>query len=195
MRIFQVFYIFGKGDGHMTIKTHGTQKEAQVLDLTAGKKPNPILFYDIEYDSTKPKETIRNFVNDIQNMVSRYEGNKARIVEIENELQDIFHYLEYSSYKTVPNGYRLYRKIAELRKERRACKNENDLLQPIYEYFHATEVLNRLSTVQGECGKLKYTIDARGYTVRTSVLDEWLGEAGKEPEAEKEDEPVLKAAT
>ena len=84
------------------------------------------------------------------------------------------HYMEIGKFKKVTDGYRMYRKLAELRRERRACKNENDLLWPIYEHFHATEVLNRLSTVQGEVAKVKSAIDARYYQIRTDALDEWV---------------------
>jgi len=159
----------------MIIRTQGNQKEAQVVDLTNySPNVNPILHYTVEYDSTKPEETIRNFVSDIRKMVAKYAWNRDRIKEIENEMSDIEHYMEIANYKPIAPGYRLYRKLAELRRERRACKNEVDLLQPIYEYFHATEVLNRLSTVQGECAKAKSTIDNRCYVVRTDVLNEWL---------------------
>lgn len=157
----------------MKITTSGTQKESTIVEVVPAKK-NPVLHYDLDYDSTKPEQTIRDFVSNIKAMVTKFESNKARIAEIENELLDIYHYIEISSFKTVPVGYKLYRKMAELRRERRACKNENDLLQPIYEYFHATEVLNRLSNVQGECAKCKEAIDARTYTVRTDVLNEWV---------------------
>ena len=156
----------------MKITTAGTQKESQILELPA--KKNRILHYDVEYDSTKPEQTIRDFVSSVKGMISRYEANKNRIVEIEDELQDIFHYIEISTYKKVPDGYKLYRKMAELRRERRACKSEMDLLWPIYEYFHATEILNKLSHVQGECAKSKAGIDGRTYLVRSDILDEWL---------------------
>ena len=166
----------------MKISTIGTQKESQILEKIPAIN-NSILHYDLEYDFTKPEKTIREFVADIKAMVSRYEFNKNRVIEIENELNDICHYMEISSYKNVPEGYRLYRKLAELRRERRACKNENDLLQPVYQYFHATEVLNKLTTVQGEVAKAKSAIDARTYLVRTNALDEWLNPPKKEEEA------------
>ena len=156
----------------MIIKTNGTQKESQIVSIA--QKQNPLLHYDIEYDSQQPEKTIRDFVSDIRGMMAKYEFNRGRITEIEAELLDLEHYMEISSFKTVPNGYKLYRKMAELRRERRACKNENDLLQPIYEYFHATEVLGKLGRVQGECAKAKEAIDNRTYMVRTDVLDEWL---------------------
>lgn len=174
----------------MKVTTGGTQKESKIIDIAPVKK-NHVLHYDLEYDSMKPEQTIRDFVGRIKGMVARFESNKDRIIEIENELLDIYHYIEISTYKKVPDGYKLYRKMAELRRERRACKNENDLLQPIYEYFHATEVLNKLSHVQGECTKCKEAIDNRTYTVRTDILDEWLEPQGTTVDVvEEDDEPV-----
>lgn len=179
----------------MKITTTGTQKESKVLDITPVK--NRILHYDLEYDSTNPEQTLRDFVANAKAMVARFESNKNRIIEIESELQDLYHYIEISTYKKVPDGYKLYRKMAELRRERRACKNENDLLQPIYEHFHATEVLNKLTYVQGECAKCKEAIDNRFYAARTDVLDEWLEPpettvkvVANESEEEKEDGSV-----
>lgn len=163
----------------MNIRSFGPQKEQTVVDMTT-RKSNPILHYDIDYDSTKPEETIRNFVADIRGMISKYDWNKNRIEEIETQLVDLEHYIEIASYKTVPNGYKLYRQLAELRRERRACKNENDLLWPIYEYFHATEVLNRLSAVQGDVAKVKGAVDSRCYLVRTDILEEYMNPVKKD---------------
>lgn len=156
----------------MTIKTSGSQKESKVVEMN--KKPAIKLHYDLEYDSTEPDTTIQKFVADIRGMLKRVESNKARIFEIEDEINDLEHYMEIGNFKNVPDGYRLYRKLAELRRERRACKNENDLLVPIWEHFHATEVLNKLAMVQGECSKLHEMIDNRTYTVRTDILDELM---------------------
>lgn len=167
----------------MNIKSFGPQKEQTVIDMST-RKTNPILHYDLDYDSTKPEETIRNFVADIRGMISKYEWNKTRIEEIETQLVDLEHYIEIARFKTVANGYKLYRKLAELRRERRCCKNENDLLWPIYEYFHATEVLNRLSTVQGDVAKVKGAIDGRCYLVRTDILEEYMNPPKKESEPE-----------
>ena len=164
----------------MTIKTMGSQKEAQIINIGNRNSEKAVLHYNIDYDSTKPEETIRNFVGDIREMIARYDGDKARLIEIEAELQDLLHYIEIANFKRVTDGYKLYRKIAELRRERRACKNEIDLLWPIYEYFHATEVLNRLTTVQGNVSKAKEAIDQRVYGVRTDILDDWMEE--KKPE-------------
>lgn len=178
----------------MVVRTIGSQKDSRIVDVA--RKPKGTLHYDVVYDTTNPEDTIRCFVDNVRGMIARYDGNKARIVEIEAELTDLEHYMEIGKFKKVTDGYRMYRKLAELRRERRACKNENDLLWPIYEHFHATEVLNRLSTVQGEVAKVKSAIDARYYQIRTDALDEWVDQVpddcGTNPEIDGVSELVMK---
>lgn len=164
----------------MIIKTNGTQKEAQIVDIT--KRPVPMLRYDIQYDSLHPEEVMRKFVADVKEMLARYDYVSKRISEIENEMADVEHYMEISPYKTVTQGYKLYRKLAELRKERRACKDEKILLQNVYNRFKESNILNQVSLCQGECAKGKNYIDGQVYNVRTDVLDEWL----EKPVEEKE---------
>jgi vacuolar-type H+-ATPase subunit I/STV1 len=164
----------------MKITTSGTQKEQKLADITEWKPVLRDLHYTVEYDSTQPEQTIRDFVANVKNMVSRYTDNRARIQEIEQELVDLEHYIEIADYQPVPGGYHLYRKLAELRRERRACKNENDLLQPVFDYFHATEVLQRLTILQGDCAKAKSAIDSRTYRTRTGVLEQFIDPPKKE---------------
>lgn len=164
----------------MIIKTNGTQKESQIVDIT--KRPVPMLRYDIQYDSLHPEEVMRKFVADVKEMLARYDYVSKRISEIENEMADVEHYMEISPYKTVTQGYKLYRKLAELRKERRACKDEKILLQNVYNRFKESNILNQVSLCQGECAKGKSYIDGQVYNVRTDVLDEWL----EKPVEEKE---------
>lgn len=159
----------------MIIKTAGSQKESTIVNQNAvSNGMPPMLHYNLDYDTTKPEEVIRSFVAGIKASISRYADNKQRITEIETELVDLEHYIEIEDYKPVPKGYSLYRKMAELRRERRACKNENDMLQSIYDYFHATDVLNKLTAVQGQCSRVKSAVDMRVYTVRTGVLNEFM---------------------
>ena len=176
----------------MVLKTNGTQKESKVIEID--QKPKHVLHYNIEYDSTHPEETIRKFVSSIKEMVSRYENDKIRIFELEAQEEDLKHSMEILPNQKVSDGYKLYKKMREIRKERRACKNEIDLLQPVYEYFHATEVLNKLSHVQGQCAIAREAIDGRVYSVRTDILDELLEpvnieqkEAPVEPEETEKD--------
>ena len=134
----------------------------------------PLLFSVDEYDSQKPEDTFRMFIRSVKEMVKRYDANVTRIAELEDQMQDVMHFMEMAKPKNVPSGYKLYKKLTDIRKERRACKNENDLLKPVYDMFHGTKLLDQLSYVQGECGKAKKTIDGRAYSVRTDILEDMI---------------------
>ena len=134
----------------------------------------PLLFSADEYDSKKPEDTFRAFIRNVKDMVKKYEANIARIAELEDEMQDVMHFMEMAKPKNVPTGYKLYKKLTDIRKERRACKNENDLLKPVYDMFHGTKLLDQLSFVQGECGKAKKAIDGRAYAIRTHILEDMI---------------------
>ena len=157
----------------MEIKTQGTQKESKVVEAPDTGR-NRTMHYRVDYDSTNPNQVLGDFISNVRNMVNRYERNDARIREIETQLVDLDHFIEIAPYQNVPKGYKIYRKIAELRRERRACKNENDLLRPVYDHFHATAVLNKLSAVHSEVSRTMTAVNSRYYTIRTSVLDEYL---------------------
>jgi len=158
----------------MIIKSFGPQSQAKVITAADARKPYPVLHYEVDYDTTHPENTIKSFVASVKSMVAKYECNRERIGQIEAQLNDLKHYVEIGKNKAVPGGYGLYRKQAELLRERRQCKYENDLLQPVWDHFHATEVLPKLAMVQGECTKIKTAIDNRVYTARTDVLDEYI---------------------
>lgn len=137
-------------------------------------EPRPVLFNSEEYDTLHPESTIRLFCGDIREMISRYEGNKERFSELENEMQDLLHYIEMAGDKNANIGYKLYKRLAEIRRKRRACQNEIDLLQPIYDNFKDTDLLTKLADIQGKCSSNRKQIDGRAYTVRTDVLDQFI---------------------
>ena len=139
-------------------------------------KVKPILRNDQEYDTTQPEETMRKFVFAVKEMMARYEWCKSRLVELENEMQDILHYAEMASNKCVPDGFKVYAHLRDVRRERRQCKSEIELLYPVYEKFHGTTFLDQISMVQGQCGTVKRTIESRGYSIRTDVLNDFWKE-------------------
>ena len=102
-----------------------------------------------------------------QNVINTYEYNEASIKRIEGELQDILHEIELTNSKDMFSGYKLYKEIRELRIERRKCKNENELLRDMYEYFKGEEAQhfkNKIQQVQGSSAKLAKIQENRTYT-------------------------------
>lgn len=137
-------------------------------------EPQPILASHLEYDTLHPEDTIRDFCAAVRNMLQRYQYDKDRYNHLEQEMQDLLHYIEMGTDKNANAGFKLYRQLAEIRRERRVCKNEMDLLQPIFDGFNGSEILNSLAQIQGVCRTTKQAIDNRVYTVRTDALSSFV---------------------
>lgn len=104
-----------------------------------------------------------------QNVIKDYETNLERIKEIEGELNDINHEIEFSSSKNMYLGYLLYRRIRELRIERRRCKEEVEVMKETYEYFKGQQgqgFKNKIQQLQGNARKVRNAQEQRTYTAR-----------------------------
>ena len=140
--------------------------------ITRPAETRQVLSGTIEYDTLHPQDVFDKFCKDVREMLSRYEYNSERLKELDDQMQDLLHFVELSGNKDIQGGFRLYKQIAAVRRERRSCKNELDLLQPVYNMFNNTGFMNRLQEVLGSCRSVKQLIDGRGYTIRTDVLKE-----------------------
>jgi len=123
-----------------------------------------------DFDTLQPDENLKSFLDFARNVITRYEGNQNRQKELEDETQDLLHYMELSKDMNACQGYDLYQKLRNVRRERRACKNEIDLLKPLYDYLCDKTVINQLSQIQGKCRASKQCISQRQYTLRTDVM-------------------------
>ena len=104
-----------------------------------------------------------------QNVVKDYERDLERIKEIEDELQDLYHEIELSPSKNMYLGYLLYRRIRELRIERRKCKEETELMKETYEFFKSQQgqsFKNKMQQLQGSARKLRDVQEKRTYKPR-----------------------------
>lgn len=140
---------------------------------TCDTQTHQVLAGTIDYDTMLPEETIKEFCVNVHNMLSRYQYNKDQYIYLENEMQDILHYIEMTADKNANVGYKLYKRLSEIRRERRSCKSEIELLQPVYDAFNDMEMLNTLTRIQGLCASTKRIINNRCYTVRTDILDQF----------------------
>ena len=80
--------------------------------------------------------------------------------------------MEKTEDKKRQDGFNLYKRLTVARRERRRCKNEIELLHPVYELFHGTKLLDQLSQLQGSCRVAKAVIDSRMYNPRTDIIDQ-----------------------
>lgn len=104
-----------------------------------------------------------------QNVVKDYERDLERIEEIQDELQDIMHEIELSPSKNMYAGYLLYKRIRELRIERRRCKEQTELMKETYEFFKSQQgqsFKNKMQQLQSGAAKIRKTQENRTYTPR-----------------------------
>lgn len=115
---------------------------------------------------TNYSTTIVSIFHDV---VKNYERNEEDIKRIEGELNDLVHEIELSSSKDMYQGWLLYKQIRDLRIERRRCKEENELLKEMYEFFSTQQgqtFKNKIQQIQGSAAKLRETQERRTYKPR-----------------------------
>ena len=133
------------------------------------------MHYNYEYDSLKPELKLKEFQAYIRKCITQYESDLEALTTCEQEIQDILHYMEMSENQKRQDGFKLYKRLTDARRERRRCKNEIEILQPVYSLFHGTKLLEQLAQTQGTCRLVKESIDDRVYLARTDILDEFYG--------------------
>lgn len=104
-----------------------------------------------------------------QNVIKDYERDLERIKEIEDELQDIYHEVELSPSKNMYAGYLFYKRIRELRIERRRCKEQTEIMKETYEFFKSQQGQNfktKIQQLQGSAKKLRDAQEKRTYKPR-----------------------------
>jgi hypothetical protein len=105
----------------------------------------------------------------VQDVIKNYERNEDRTRCIEEELNDLNHEIELTPSKNMYSGYLLYKSIRELRIERRRCKEENELMKDMYEYFKGQQgqaFKNKIQSIQSNAAKLREVQEHRTYTPR-----------------------------
>lgn len=134
---------------------------------------NQTLYRLFEYDSLMPEQHLKEFVAFLKSVQARYDENFRIVGECDLKGQDLLHKIELGDDMDVLHGYRIHKTIRNVRRQRRICKNENDLLRPLYSYLEKhDDLIPQLERLQGEIGLLKSAIDDRKYAVRTQVLKE-----------------------
>ena len=104
-----------------------------------------------------------------QDVIKTYENNLELIKNIEDELNDINHEIELSDPKDMYRGYLMYKQIKELRMKRRNAKNENQLLEDMYDFLKSPTsqtFKNKIQQIQGNASKIFDSQQKRTYKPR-----------------------------
>ena len=104
-----------------------------------------------------------------QDVIKTYERNIEIIKQTEGELNDLYHEAELSKPKDMYQGYLVYKSIRDTRIKRRQAKEENELLQDMYDYLKSQagqQFKTKIQSIQGNSVKLRATQEARTYQPR-----------------------------
>lgn len=104
-----------------------------------------------------------------QDVIKTYERNIEIIQQTEGELNDLYHEAELSKPKDMYQGYLVYKSIRDARIKRRKAKEENELLQDMYDYLTSQagqQFKSKIQSIQGASVKLRATQEARTYKPR-----------------------------
>lgn len=130
------------------------------------------------YDPLHLEETVKAFLHAWKSAPQMYEEAKAIVGLCDKQTQDLLHYMELSENQNAPKGYALYRKLAEVRRLRRTCKNEVEQLEPLIALIDSvrTPFEDQLAQLQGRCRGTREAIEKRMYGVQTDILDDFVKE-------------------
>ena len=67
----------------------------------------------------------------------------------------------------------IFRRMSEALQVRRRCKDQNEVLQPLYNFISDKTLMNRLAQIQGDIVKAKEVANNRVYGCRTAILDDF----------------------
>lgn len=118
-------------------------------------------------DSEKMLSTMRVYYNDI---CSRYTYLINREKELNEAHNDVVHYMEFNDVNVV-KGYGLYKKLQDIRIERRIVKDEFEEVEPAYEAVkNLSTVMSSISKAQGKCKKAKDRTITKKYRPRANNI-------------------------
>lgn len=129
------------------------------------------LHRDSDFDTLRPAETLAAFVTFCADVRQRYQGNLQVQEDTNLARQDLLHCIELSDNMRVADGFKMYRKLREVSRVRRDAKNENDLLQPLYEFLAQTDFESRLRRVLGDTRTRAEVVGKRQYSLRTDIVE------------------------
>ena len=98
---------------------------------------------------------------------SNYNLNCSILVQANEEINDLLHEIELSALKSAREGYFIYEELREARIRRRKAKEENELLQELYEFLqNQSGFKNQLSKIHANSVKLFDLLSRRTYKPR-----------------------------
>ena len=121
-----------------------------------------------------PVEAGKNILRYIDHISEAYSTNYDRIGELDRQLCDLNHIIEFTP-MDIQKGYKYAKQIQDIRRERRALKDENEMLKPMYEFLQqgtSKAFINGFANALNRAKQRERALPARIYTPRSQAFQE-----------------------
>ena len=121
-----------------------------------------------------PIETGESILRYIDHISETYFANYNQIGELDRQLCDLNHIIEFTP-MDIQKGYKYAKQLQDIRRERRALKDENEMLKPMYDFLstgQSTAFRNGLANAIGKAKQRERTLPLRVYTPRSQAFQE-----------------------
>ena len=125
------------------------------------------------YDVLDAEAILREFNAFLRNVMTVYEENKRLKEKAEAQESDLQHCIALAGTLTEKEKRMIFRRMSEALQVRRRCKDQNEVLQPLYNFISDKTLMNRLAQIQGDIVKAKEVANNRVYGCRTAILDDF----------------------
>lgn len=127
-------------------------------------------YEDGKYYYYSARNALSTIVSKYNDIVSGYEYLTNKLEQLNNEQQDLLHYIEFSNLDIV-RSYKVLDKLKNVRIERRFVKNELESMSVAYESLKFMKNnIHQVSKAQGRCNKLENNHFNRSYYVRSKNI-------------------------
>ncbi|MEX0596485.1 MAG: hypothetical protein WD512_08275 [Candidatus Paceibacterota bacterium] len=102
----------------------------------------------------------------LKNISRKHSINNGATEKIERERNDLFHLAELGKFNAA-EGFKHFKRLGELSRERRECKDENDILSPFMKMSNDNKyTINELNHAIGLARNVVKKNEARTYRLR-----------------------------
>lgn len=124
-----------------------------------------------EYDLLNAEAALKAFLDFSRELAPKYHAAVANNDELDKETQDILHFMELEGDMNAAKGYKAYRALAEVRRQRRLCKNEIELMEPLVNFVETNQsFFKQMEGLLGRIRIIKQAISNRSYAMRTGAV-------------------------
>ncbi|MHB8065092.1 MAG: hypothetical protein ACYDG2_21160 [Ruminiclostridium sp.] len=115
---------------------------------------------------SKAQQYVNSLIDILSDIKQSYEFNEINILEACNNEQDLLHQIELGTFNAC-EGYKLCRELQRVRRERRAAKDYNVTMKPLYDYFVKFDgMIKDLQVFKGAIRREQEKLDTRLYKPR-----------------------------